>query len=262
MAEKKEKELRIYKITDAGPKDNEDSCYVVQHGSCAALACMADGVSSQSSARHTSAFITEYVEDWYEEEGDRLFSSPAEEVTKEMIALVGDIHNDILAEAEANPGQRYGSTMDLVIMGHRKMFVAHVGDSRVYLYDGTDFQKITEDQTVEEAEKTTGFTFNDVEERRKSHTLMQCMGAGEITPCKYEVDIPASCDIILCTDGLSNRLKAPDFMKELKKKQTGSEALLALVRKARSRGESDNITAILIRRRETRKGGAGRNDRK
>ena len=254
MANNKEKELRIYKITDAGPKPNEDACFVVQHGQCAALACMADGVSSQSSARHTSTFITEYVEDWYEEEGDRLFRSPSEEVTKEMLSLVEDIHNDILAEAEANPGERYGSTMDLVIMGHRKMFVAHVGDSRVYLYDGKDFQKITEDQTVEEAEKTTGFTF-EVEERRKSHTLMQCMGVGDLTPYKYEVDIPATCDIILCTDGLSNRLKAPDFTEELKKKQTGSDALLALVKKARSRGESDNITAILIRRREIKRGG-------
>lgn len=247
-----EKELRIYKITDAGPKENEDSCYVVQHGTCAALACMADGVSSQSSARHTSSFITEYVEDWYEEEGDRIYRSEPETVMQEMLSLVNEIHEDLLAEAEANPGERYGSTLDLVVIGHRKMFTAHVGDSRVYLYDGKEFQKITEDQTVEEAEKTTGVTF-EVEEHRKPHTLMQCMGVGEVTPYRYETDIPATCDIILCTDGLSNRLRPLDFTTELKKKQTGSDALLALVKKARARGESDNITAILIRRREKTK---------
>jgi len=250
------KELRIYKITDAGPKNNEDSCYVVQHAPTAALACMADGVSSQSSAKHTSSFITEYVEDWYEEEGDRIFTSLPEVVKEDMLELVKGLHNDLLAEAEANPENRYGSTMDLAIIGNKKMFVTHVGDSRVYLYDGKDFVKITEDQTVEEAEKTTGHRF-DVDEHRKAHVLVQCIGVGEVEPYQYEVGIPTTCDILLCTDGLSNRLKSSDFTTELKKKQTGSDALVSLVKKARAAGESDNITAILIRRRdksESRKG--------
>ena len=246
---KSEKELRIYKITDAGPKDNADSCFVVQYGLTAALACMADGVSSQDKASLTSSFITECVDDWFEEEGARIFSSDPDTVKDDMLRLTLDIHNDLLAMAEENPHARFGSTMDLVIIGNRKMFITHVGDSRVYLYDGHDFQKLTEDQTVEEVEKTSGVRI-EIDEKRKAHTLMQCMGAGEVDPYQYEFDVPTTCDILLCTDGLSNRLKAPDFTKELKKKQTGSDALLALVKMARDRGETDNITAILIRRRE------------
>lgn len=242
------KETRIYRITDAGPKDNEDSCYVVQHAPTAALACMADGVSSQNAARKTSGFITSYVEDWYEEEGGKIFTSEPEEVKRMMNKLVLDIHSDLLAEAETT-GDVLGSTMDLAIIGNRKMFVSHVGDSRVYLYDGKNIKKITEDQTVEEAEKATGYIFN-VASHRKAHTLMQCMGTGEVSPYLYEEDIPMTCDILLCSDGLTNKLSNGDLTSELKKSQTGSDALLALVKKARERGETDNITAILIRRRE------------
>lgn len=242
------KELRIYKITDAGPKENEDSCYVVQHSVSTALACMADGVSSQSEARHTSSFITEYVEDFYEEEGDHLFRCDAETVQKMMYDLVMDIHNDLLATADEN-GRCLGSTLDLAIIGKGRMFVTHVGDSRVYLYDGKNIDKITEDQTVEQAEKTTGIIY-DIDEKRKAHTLLQCMGAGDVSPYQYEVAIPVTCDILLCSDGLTNKLTNHDLTTQLKKKQTGSDALLALVKLAREKGESDNITAILIRRRE------------
>lgn len=242
------KELRIYKITDAGPKDNEDSCYVVQHSLTTALACMADGVSSQSAARHTSSFITQYVEDFYEEEGDLIFHSDPEKVQRMMLDLVMDIHNDLLVEAEES-GSTLGSTIDLAVIGKGRMFVTHVGDSRVYLYDGKNIEKITEDQTVEQAEKTTGYKY-DIEEKRKAHTLLQCLGSGEVSPYQYDVAIPVTCDILLCSDGLTNRLTNHDITTELKKKQIGSDALLALVKQARKRGESDNITAILIRRRE------------
>lgn len=242
------KELRIYKITDAGPKDNEDSCYVVQHSLTTALACMADGVSSQSAARRTSSFITQYVEDFYEEEGDQIFRSSPDVVQEMMYGLVMDIHNDLLAEAESC-GDTLGSTIDLAVIGKGRMFVTHVGDSRVYLYDGKTLEKITEDQTVEEAEKTTGLKF-DMDEKRKAHTLMQCMGTGEVSPYQYDVTIPVNCDILLCSDGLTNRLSSIDITTELSRKQPGTEALLALVKKARDKGESDNITAILIRRRE------------
>lgn len=243
------KEIRIYKITDAGPKDNEDSCYVVQHTQTAALACIADGVSSQTAARHTSAFITQYVEDWYEEEGDQIFKSDSDTVQKKMLDLVMDIHNDLLIESDAGY-ETLGSTMDLAVIGNKKMFIIHVGDSRVYLYDRKHLQKLTEDQTVEEVEKTTGIRFNEVADNRKAHTLLQCIGTGEVSPYQYEVDIPVTCDILLCSDGLTNRLTINDITSELDKKQTGADALLAMAKKARGKGEPDNITAILIRRRE------------
>lgn len=254
------RELRIYRITDAGPKENEDSCFVVQHTVSldeemdsipvtAALACMADGVSSQSLARFSSDFITGCVEDWYDEEGDRIFRSEATEVMENMHDLVMEIHEDLKKESDKR-NISVGSTMDLAVMGKRKLFVTHVGDSRVYVYDGKDLVKVTEDQTVAQTEKVTGIRYNEVAENRKEHYLMQCMGVGDISPYQYEVNIPVTCDILLCTDGLTNRLTSYDITTELKKKQTGNDALLSLVKMARKRGEPDNITAILLRRRE------------
>lgn len=244
------KELKIFRITDAGPKDNEDSCFVVQYGTSAALACMADGVGGLNRGELASRFITRYVEDWYEEEGERLFRMSGEEVQMRMTDLVMSIHEDLLALSEEKGITRFGSTIDLAVIGNRKMFITHVGDSRVYLFDGKEVRQITTDMTLEEYEKTTGMKVGGVDKDRKPHTLMQCLGNGEIAPYQYEVDIPGSCDIILCSDGLTNRLTTHDIRTELKKKQLGSDALVHLVEQAREAGEGDNITAILIRRRD------------
>ena len=248
------KEIRIYKITDAGPmKDNDDGCYVVQHNDAAAVACIADGVSSQVAARFTSEFITGCVEDWYEEESERIFSSDPATVQSMMTNLVMNMHSDLIKEAKKRGLDEYngfGSTIDLVVIGYRKMFVTHVGDSRVYLFNGTELQKITNDQTVAETEKATGLKYDRIAEEKKAHYLMQCVGVGEMTPTQYEVDIPPSCDILLCTDGLTNRNNDAALVAELGRPQSGADALCHLVTKARNEKEPDNITAVLIRRRE------------
>ena len=243
------RDLRIYKITDAGPKKNQDSCYVVEHDDGKALACVADGVSKQKHGKHTADFITDCGEDWYDDYGDQIFSSQPEELKEKMLQLVMSMHNALIAESISKELEQ-GSTMDLAVMGGRKVFVAHVGDSRVYVFDGRGMKRVTTDQTVAEVEKMAGIKIDDVVERRKPHCLVQCMGVGEINPNIYEVDIPPSCDILLCTDGFSNRLSEKEMAEELRKIQTGSDALLHLVKKARDAGEGDNITAVLIRRRE------------
>lgn len=243
------RDIRIYRITDAGPKGNQDACYVSEHDNGKALACIADGVSGQRDGKYTAEFIADYIEDWYDEEGDQIFRSQPETLKEKMLRLVMEMHEDLIAESDSS-GLQPGSTLDLAVMGGRKVFVAHVGDSRVYLFDGRSMKRITEDQTVAEVEKTTGMKFNEIAESRKAHYLMQCIGIGKINPNIYEEDIPQNCDILLCTDGLSNRLTESDMAEELRKKQTGSDALLNLVKKARNAGEGDNITAVLIRRRE------------
>ena len=187
------RDIRIYRITDAGPKGNQDACYVSEHDNGKALACIADGVSGQRDGKYTAEFIADYIEDWYDEEGDQIFRSQPETLKEKMLRLVMEMHEDLIAESDSS-GLQPGSTLDLAVMGGRKVFVAHVGDSRVYLFDGRSMKRITEDQTVAEVEKTTGMKFNEIAESRKAHYLMQCIGIGKINPNIYEEDIPQNCD--------------------------------------------------------------------
>ena len=78
---------------------------------------------------------------------------------------------------------------------------------------------------------------------------MQCMGTGNISPKLYTGVLPENFDILLCSDGLSNKLNEVDIKKMLKKSNSCSAALNRMIETSRQRGEEDNITGILIRRR-------------
>ena len=95
-----------------------------------------------------------------------------------MKRVTNKTHEDLLAVAEET-GQRHGSTMTFVILGKKKYALVQVGDSRAYLSNGNWVTRITKDQTVEEYEKKTGKTFDNLSKERKKHILMQCMGDKE-----------------------------------------------------------------------------------
>lgn len=78
---------------------------------------------------------------------------------------------------------------------------------------------------------------------------MQCMGDKEIEPEIYVGMLPDNFDFLICSDGLSNTMSEVDIKKALKKNVSCSTTLTRMFRMARERGEKDNITGILIRRR-------------
>ena len=89
-------------------------------------------------------------------------------------------------------------------------------------------------------------------ERKKDRVLTQCIGDCEIIPepATYVCSIDEEVDILLCSDGLSNKLNELNFQSQLTKTQYGKKSLNELFSLAKKRGEKDNITAVLFRRRK------------
>jgi serine/threonine protein phosphatase PrpC len=81
--------------------------------------------------------------------------------------------------------------------------------------------QITKDQTVAEYERESGSIVSSVPEYKKEHTLLEWLGYGkdEPNPVIYECDIGETCDILLCTDGLSNSVSDKEIFEQLRKKQ-------------------------------------------
>ena len=75
------------------------------------------------------------------------------------------------------------------------------------------------------------------------------MGDKEIEPEIYVGMLPDNFDFLICSDGLSNTMSEVDIKRALKKNASCSTTLTRMFRMARERGEKDNITGILIRRR-------------
>lgn len=233
---------------DPGDRENQDSAYLKLDDSSIFVAVVADGVGGLANGGLVSGYITKAIEVWFNETISELRTLSIDEVQYEMKRVTDKTHEDLLAVAEET-GQRHGSTMTFVILGKKKYALVQVGDSRAYLSNGNWVTRITKDQTVEEYEKKTGKTFDNLSKERKKHILMQCMGDKEIEPEIYVGMLPDNFDFLICSDGLSNTMSEVDIKRTLKKNASCSTTLTRMFRMARERGEKDNITGILIRRR-------------
>lgn len=225
---------------DPGDRENQDSAYLKLDDSSIFVAVVADGVGGLANGGLVSGYITKAIEVWFNETISELRTLSIDEVQYEMKRVTDKTHEDLLAVAEET-GQRHGSTMTFVILGKKKYALVQVGDSRAYLSNGNWVTRITKDQTVEEYEKKTGKTFDNLSKERKKHILMQCMGDKEIEPEIYVGMLPDNFDFLICSDGLSNTMSEVDIKKALKKNVSCSTTLTRMFRMARERGEKYKI---------------------
>lgn len=232
---------------DSGEKANQDSAYVGNIDDIF-FAVVADGVGGLDGGDMASSFITKWAAVWWDDISPEIKEYTLEELQDAMVDFTMTVNSELVAVCRER-GIQAGSTLTLMVMGKKKYNIVQVGDSRAYMYDGSWVSQMTKDQTVAEYEKETGNTIDYVSEERKEHTLMQCMGINEeIEPVVYTGSVPENCNILLCSDGLSNTLKEIDIKRELQKNISRQDVLSNLTALARTRGETDNITSILIQK--------------
>lgn len=240
--------IKITQSTDANGKNNEDSSAAIKQGDRAIL-CIADGIGGLDSGEIASRFVTRFIEAWAEDKDSNKMGMKT--TRRELEDLFYLLHEELLAIGHKK-NQRLGTTLTVAVVGIGKVVVCAVGDSRLFVCQDGECRQITVDQTVAEDERRNDVFNPNFTAEEKEHTLTQWLGFGKEVPRpRIDVcDINESVDILMCTDGLSDSLDEEDFLKELVKGQGGDKVLETLTEKAKGNGETDNITAVLYRRRK------------
>ncbi len=108
------------------------------------------------------------------------------------------------AASEAHKGM--GTTLDLLLLVRDRAFIAHVGDSRVYLVRSTATLQLTHDHALYDSLRTSG---KRTPARRFSRSpLANSIGqSSRIAVDTLFVDLNPGERIIMCTDGIFNALE-------------------------------------------------------
>ena len=159
----------------------------------------------------------------------------------------------LLGYARKHPQQAsdMGSTLTLGVVEHERLTVAHVGDSRAYLWRKGRLQQLTEDHSVPGALLKQGrITPEEAHEHPHRHVLYRCLG---LKP-SVEVDIYPSVELragdvlLLCSDGVWDMVyPAEQLAAYLASEASPSSICHRLVDAANDAGGEDNITAVLVR---------------
>ncbi len=143
-----------------------------------------------------------------------------------------------------------GTTMSLVLFEGNRAFVAHVGDSRIYVLRGGRLGRITDDHTVlAELERRRGKISDETLERRPyRNSLSRAVGTqATVKVDTFDMEALTGDLFLMCTDGLYEYAGDDATIEALVTQGPIERAPERLVDAANLHGGRDDATAMVVR---------------
>lgn len=240
--------MRAFSITDIGVKrkTNQDSVYCEENvvGNFPNLFIVADGMGGANAGDLASKTCVECVVAKVEESEKKTPVSCLEEA-------ISYANEEVYRMAEENIElEGMGTTIVAATLCEPQMYVANIGDSRLYVIDEDEIRQITEDHSlVEEMVKEGEIERREARFHPNKNFITRALGtAKQVEADFFEVEVKPGDTVLLCSDGLSNMMDDEDMMYMIRRYYDDIEtAGKKLVEKANECGGKDNISLILIR---------------
>jgi protein phosphatase len=246
--------------TDVGRKrpHNEDAYLLLPEEN---LFCVADGMGGHASGEVASRLAVEEMAEFFrltgaDEEATWPYKmDPARTYDENRLLTAVKLANLRIHERAQADAKLRGMGTTLVAAsfpkGGRTLLVAHVGDSRVYLFRKGAIRQLTEDHSLlNDYLRTKKLTPAEVDTFPHKNVIVRALGMKptvEVDLVREEIEDGDV--VLLCCDGLSGMV--PDArMAEILHASHGDLRLAAqaLVDAANEAGGVDNITTVLVRR--------------
>lgn len=138
-----------------------------------------------------------------------------------------------------------GTTWTCLYIVETAAIVAHVGDSRAYLFRSSTLRQLTRDHTLAQHMQDKGFAPKTTEQY--SHILVNSFGAHE-NALRTDVDhvpLEYADRLLVCSDGLTDMVPEPEIAEALKVIDDPQAACEVLIELALQHGGKDNVTVIV-----------------
>ena len=143
-----------------------------------------------------------------------------------------------------------GATLTGAAVNGDGLAFVQVGDSRGYVVRGSRIHLATKDQSLVQQLVDVGqISEQEAETHMFRNVILQALGAQpELSPVSGRVRLFRDDLVLLCSDGLSGKLRAEDMLNIIaESKGDLARACAELVAEANARGGEDNITVVLAR---------------
>src|SRR5258708_39127712 len=142
-----------------------------------------------------------------------------------------------------------GATLTGAAIKGDKLDLVQVGDSRAYVMRGQQIRLATKDQSLVQQLVDVGqISEAEAETHMFRNVILQALGAqNELTPATARIQLRQGDMVLLCSDGLSGKLRNEDIRQIVADAADLGAACDALVAEANNRGGEDNITVVLAR---------------
>lgn len=219
------------------------------------LAVLCDGMGGLSDGELASATVVNNFADWFMQNlpihlRNQAVDSISEDIRKHIVQW-----NRMIWEYGLEHHVQLGTTLTaILILEDGAYIIAHVGDTRIYQVTQGEIFQITEDHSFVAREVKRGnMTKEEAIMDPRRNVLLQCIGAQQqVEPDIFEGRIQLRDTFLLCSDGLRHKmtdLEILDYISGIKQEDESAylQVLQNMIAVNKERGETDNISAILIR---------------
>lgn len=225
---------------------NEDNGGIFINSEGVHLAIVADGMGGHRAGDVASMMTIEMLKESWQQSSQIETANDADEWLRIHISKVNEA---LFQHAENNSEcQGMGTTIVAAICTEKFATIANIGDSRCYLFNESGFKQVTEDHSlVNELVRTGQITKEDAENHPRKNVLLRALG----TETKVEMDVltvifEEDNMILLCSDGLSNKLSEQEMLEIIQNDQPFEDKADSFIDLANDYGGEDNITLVLI----------------
>ncbi|MDD7593658.1 MAG: Stp1/IreP family PP2C-type Ser/Thr phosphatase [Peptoniphilaceae bacterium] len=236
--------MNFYSITDQGKSRsmNQDR-YANYFHSRFSLFLLADGMGGHNAGEVAAEVAIESARSYVMEQKSR---SDYEALLREAVAVANrSVYEKSMTAPEL---RRMGTTLCAVLIDDARVYVAHVGDSRVYRFFDGQLQQVTRDHSVVADLLAQGLlTEEEALHHPDRNTLTRAVGTEEETD--VDVDIFERTDFarwLLTSDGLTKMVDDARIQEILTEETDSRTASVKLVNEANANGGLDNITVTLV----------------
>ncbi len=258
--------------SDEGKRPNQEDRHLewtleTRDGLTATLALVADGIGGQSTGELASNIAKETIPKFLEEA-----RPTASEMTQALVAAIEEANARIYEESLKDPNRAgMGTTCTVVAIIGKRLYLAHVGDSRAYLLRLGKLRQLTIDHTWAEEALQHGRSLEEIRNHPNRGVLKRFLGIepqvevdtryrassarDDLADCREKPLFLENTDtILLNSDGVSDVLPDPQIEMILHQ-YPAPKAAEELVKAALKAGASDNVTAVVLDMPEAAKGG-------
>lgn len=233
-----------YARTDIGRarKVNQDYVFASSEpiGLLPNLLIVADGMGGHKAGDFASRFAVEQMLEMAE-------SASVEDPVIFLRAAIREVNSRLHELSLKDPAlEGTGTTLVAAVIAKDVMYVANVGDSRLYLMQ-KELKQITRDHSLVEEMVSRGKMERGSEAyKEKKNFITRAVGIfPDVDVDLFELPVCEGDCILMCSDGLTNMVTDEEISRILMTTDPLKEKAEELVRRANENGGKDNISVIL-----------------
>ena len=246
--------LKAVGVTDIGlyRESNQDAFSIQKLSDDVVLAVLCDGMGGANGGNVASETAVQMISGQL----SRGYRNDLSDLSARALAVSAvSVANAIIRDKARKDAslEGMGTTVEAVIVQDDSVFIAHVGDSSVFLLTENGMEKLTIDHTrVQQLLSMGEITPEQALDHPQRHWLTRAVGVeNSVNPDFITGSLEKGEALLLCSDGLTNEVEQCEIYRILWDalgRNAIQEGAQALVEEAKRLGGADNITVAVVQR--------------